>query len=261
MAAFKFARRAYQENQTALELDPRRQDAGLIVGSYQYIVSTRASPVRWLARIGGLESNKTTGIAMIEAAARYPGENQTDALLMLAVIYNRERRYDDALNVLSDLQERYPENRLLWLEAGATALRAGHYQAAKRILDGGFSKLSNAPASRAFGEEALWYYKRGASLVGLRLEAEASSDLRAALRNESPAWIHGRAHAELGKLADLTGNRVVARQEYRMAVQLAKGADDPIGLADAERLEARSYHEAQADVVERNPAPPVRASR
>jgi tetratricopeptide (TPR) repeat protein len=260
-AAFKFARRAYKENCRALELDPRRRDAGLIAGAYQYIVSTRSLPVRWLARIGGLDDNKARGIAMVEAAARYPGENQTDARLVLAVIYNREERYDDALTVLSDLEARYPDNRLLWLEAGATALRAGNFQDAKRMLDGGFTKLSNAPLPWAFGEEALWHYKRGASLVGLRSNAEAALELRAALQKEAQHWVQGRAHTELGKLADLTGDHRAACQEYHLAVQLAKAADDSIGLAGAERLLATPYREARADVVSRRFARPQQAAR
>ena len=193
-AAFKFARRAYKENGRALELDPRRKDAGLIIGAYQYIISTRSLPVRWLARVGGLDGDKARGIEMIEAASRYPGENQTDARMLLSMIYNRERRYDEALAMLADLQARYPDNRLLWLETGATALRAGDFGAAKRHLDGGHAKLSTTPSPRVFGEEALWYYKRGASLVGLRRDAEAASDLRAALRAEGRHWVHARAY-------------------------------------------------------------------
>jgi tetratricopeptide (TPR) repeat protein len=240
-AAFKLARRAYQENGETLSLDPRRQDAGLVVGLYDYIVSTRSLPVRWLARASGLDGNKARGIAMIEAAARYPGENQTDARLLLSLIYNREGRYDEALHVLSDLQARYPDNRLLWLESGATALRAGHYQDATRMLNGGFPKLQNPAALQAFGEEALWRYKRGASLVGLRRNQEAAAELNAALRKEARGWVHGRAHAELGKLADLAGDRGAASREYLTAARLAKAADDAIGAADAERLLARRY--------------------
>jgi tetratricopeptide (TPR) repeat protein len=240
-AAFKFARRAYKENDKALALDPRRKDAGLVIGAYQYIVSTRSLPVRLLARFGGLDSDKARGIEMIEAASRYPGENQTDARMLLAMIYNRERRYDEALAILTDLQARYPDNRLLWLEAGATALRAGDFETARRHLDGGFAKLPTAPFPRVFGEEALWRYKRGAALVGLRRRAEAATELQASLRAEGRHWVHARAHTELGKLADLAGDRQGACQEYGLAITLAKTADDDIGLSEAESLLDKPY--------------------
>jgi tetratricopeptide (TPR) repeat protein len=239
LAAFKYARRGYKENSRALELDPTRHDAGLIVGTYQYIVATRAFPVRWFARMAGVESNKAHGIQLIEAAARYPGENQTDAQLVLMLIYNRERRYDDALRVLRNLQSRYPRNRLLWLEAGATELRAQHFEMAEQLLNEGFAKFSEDPRPRAFGEEALWHYKRGAVRVRLRRIAEAAADLRAALTGDARGWVRGRAHAELGRLADLEGDHRRALLEYRTAVQLAKTAADSIGIADAEQLLSR----------------------
>lgn len=235
-AAFKYARRAYKANARALELDPQRKDAGLIVGAYQYIISNRSLPVRFLARMGGLGADKQTGIALIEAAARYPGENQTDAQMLLAMIYNKEQRYDEALKLLVDLQARYPDNRLLWLEAGATALRAGAFAEAKRHLDAGLAKLATAPPPHVFGEEALWHYKRGAALVGLKRDAEAATELKAALAAEGRHWVHARVHTELGKLADATGNRNGASQEYRLAVNLAKTANDAIGLSEAEDL-------------------------
>ena len=254
LAAFKFARRAYKENSRALELDPKRLDAGLVVGAYQYIVSTRSLPIRWLARVGGMESDKNHGIEMVVNAARYPGENQVDAQLLLALIYNRERRYGEAFDVLTRLQERYPDNRLLWLEAAATALRAGRFREAQQNIDGGFPKLSIASSAPAFGEEALWYYKRGAARVGLHQETEAAADLATALKKQARGWVHGRAHTELGKLADLTGNREAARKEYGLAVELAKSADDSIGLADAQRLLSTPYRQPTASV-----APGVRA--
>ncbi len=260
-SAFSFARRAYKENSRALELDPQRHDAGLVVGAYQYVVSTRSLPIRWLGRIAGLDGNKARGIALIEAAARYPGENQTDARLALVVIYNREHRYDDALAVLSDLEVAYPGNDLLWLEAGATALRAGRFQEAKRMLDEGLSKRSDTSTVRAFGEDALWNYKRGASLVGLHQVGEATSALKTALRKEARDWVRGRAHAELGKLADLSGDRAAARQEYRLAVDIAKAADDSIGSTEAEHLLARPYQQAHLGALSPTIAGPTESAR
>jgi tetratricopeptide (TPR) repeat protein len=242
LTAFSYARRAYKEHQKALEMDPGRKDAGLVVGAYQYILSTRSIAVRFFAHMGGLGTNKTRGLELIEAAARYPGENQTDARLALALIYNRERRYDDALAVLKELSGRYPENRLLWLEAGATALRAKRYQQARQFLDEGLAKRSRATGTLAFGEDALWYYKRGAALVGLGQFAAATADLRTSLSKEGRAWVHGRAHTELGKIADAEGDRRAARQEYTQAVALGKMARDASGQTEAEELLESPYH-------------------
>jgi len=57
--------------------------------------------------------------------------------------------------VLEALQQRFPRNRLLWLEQGATALRAGHAADAARALETGFRKFSTDTRPRMPGEEAL----------------------------------------------------------------------------------------------------------
>src|SRR5207247_5682907 len=53
LGAFRAAREAYDEHERVLELDPRRKDAGLIVGTYRYVVSVLALPLRWVAYVAG----------------------------------------------------------------------------------------------------------------------------------------------------------------------------------------------------------------
>ena len=235
LGAFRSARRAYDAHEQLLELDPSRKDAGLVVGMYRYIVSQLSLPMRMMAYVAGFGGGKELGIKMIEAAASYGRENAADAKFALALIYNREQRYDDALRVLLQLQREFPRNRILWLEAGATALRGRRAAEAERMLDEGLARLRNDSRPRMFGEEALWYLKRGTARLALNRPAEAESDIRRSLQLESRRWVAGRAHAELGKLADLRGNRDAARREFQQAVQLARQDNDPIGEAAAER--------------------------
>ena len=54
LAGFRAARRAYDEHEKVLALDPSRNDAGLIVGTYRYLVSTLSLPMRMLAYVAGL---------------------------------------------------------------------------------------------------------------------------------------------------------------------------------------------------------------
>jgi predicted Zn-dependent protease len=172
---------------------------------------------------------------MIEEAAAYPSESQTDARFALVLLYNREGRYGDALRQLAELQRRYVRNRLLWLEAGATALRAGRAADAESQLNAGLRMLAGDKRERMFGEEALWYEKRGAARVALRRLDDADADLRKAVAaGEARTWVKGRAYAELGKIADLRRNRAAARANFQKAVMLCEEDNDPLG-ADAAR--------------------------
>jgi tetratricopeptide (TPR) repeat protein len=220
------ARRAYHEHERVLELDPRRKDAGLIVGLYQYGIAGLPAPLRVLAHIVGFSGQRENGIRLVEDAARYPSDVQPNALFTLILIYNREKWYDDALRVIGELQQRFPRNRLLWLEAGNTALRAGRPAVAKAALEEGLVRLSLDPRPRAFGEDARWRYAYGAALVALKEDAAAERELRAALKGGSREWVRGRVHKELGKLADRAGDHARALEEYREADRLCHADHD-----------------------------------
>ncbi|HEY8535148.1 MAG TPA: hypothetical protein VIL25_01830 [Vicinamibacterales bacterium] len=234
--AFRNARRAYDLHERVLELDPSRHEAGLIVGTYRYAVSTLAFPMRWMAYLVGFGRDETRGLALIEAAARHPNEAQDDARFALMLLYNREKRYDDALAVIDVLMKRFPRNRILLLEAGGTAIRARRFAEAERLLTEGIDRLPQDPRPRAYGEEALWFYKRGLARRALRQLDAADGDLARARRVEARPWVHARIELERGKIADLRGRRDVARSAYEAAIRLARKGNDPAARAEAERF-------------------------
>lgn len=230
------ARRAYHEHERVLELDPRRKDAGLVVGMYRYAVAALSAPLRLMARLAGFGGGRERGLRMVEEAARYPSDVQSNALFTLVLLYNREARYDDALRVIGELQRRYPRNRLLWLEAGHTALRAGRPADARAALEEGLRRLSQDLRPRAAGEAARWSYAHGAALVALREVDAAERELRAALAGATRDWVRGRAHRELGKLADLSGNRPGALEAYRLAERFCRQDHDAECSEEVKRL-------------------------
>lgn len=234
--AFRAAREAYEEHETVLSLAPHRKDAGLIVGTYRYIVATLSLPLRWVAYMAGFGGNRERGMRLIEEAAAYGGENQTDARFALILLHNREKRYDDALKQLARLREDFPRNRLVWLESGSTALRGGRPAEAERYLNEGFTRFAGDTRPRMFGEEALWHYKRGTARAGVGRTADAEADLRQALRLAGRNWVYARTHLELGKLALKAGNKDAAHVELRAAATLGDSDNDPVTANEARRL-------------------------
>ena len=236
LAGFRAAHRSYEEEERALQLDPQRKDAGLIVGTYRYIVSTLALPMRLMAYVSGFSGGKEVGLKMIEETAATHGENRTDAQFTLVLLYNRERRYDDAMRVLSELRREYPRNRLILLEAGATANRARRAGEAETLLTEGIDLLSHDTRPRIPGEAALWHYKRGAARVMLGHREDALTDLRIALSPDAAGWVQGRAHVELARLAQAQGDHGAVRREAEAAAALCEKNGDPICVAEAKKL-------------------------
>jgi tetratricopeptide (TPR) repeat protein len=235
LSAFRSAREAYDEHEKVLSLAPQRGDAGLVVGTYRYIVATLSLPFRMVAYVAGFGGGRERGLSLVEGAAAYGGENQTDARFALTLLYNRERRYDDALKQLAVLRETYPRNRLVWLESGSTLLRAGRVADAARVLNEGLARFADDRRPRMFGEDALWHYKRGTAFAALG-RAEAGAELKQAIADEGRKWVHGRAHVELGKLALKAGNRTAAREEFRAAIPLCESDNDQAWADEARRL-------------------------
>ena len=158
--AFGAARRAYKTAQRAAALAPDDPDPRLILGTYRYVVSGLSLPSRMVAYVAGMDGDRARGLQLIEQAAASASPVRTEARFALTLLYNREKRWDDALGVLAQLRGDYPRNRLLWLETGATALRAGRPTDALRWLSAGIDMTARDTRRRMFGEEALWRLKR-----------------------------------------------------------------------------------------------------
>lgn len=235
-AGFKAARRAYDEHEAALTIDPGMRDAGLIVGMYRYVVSTLSLPLRMMAYVAGFGGGRERGIEIMEDTARHGGESRTDAMFALVLVHNRERRYDDALRILSDLRARYPRNRLVLLEAGSTALRAKRYQQAVGLLTEGLAMVGRETRPLIPGERALWQYKRGTAHAGLGQIEAARADLAAATSPGAQAWVAGRAHAELARIALRTRDHGTARTHAARSESLCREGSDPRCVDDARQL-------------------------
>jgi hypothetical protein len=123
----------------------------------------------------------------------------------------------------------------------STNLRAGRPRQALTAIEAGYAKFANDQRPRAFGEAARWRYAHGAALSGVQQVARAESELRAVLRIEAPEWLRGRAHLELGKLADLAGNRGLAIEEYRTAQRIGRAEDDSTSEEEAAKLLRAPY--------------------
>jgi tetratricopeptide (TPR) repeat protein len=236
MAGFRAARRSYDAQEQVLELDPRRREAGLIVGTYRYLVSTLSLPMRLVAYVAGFGGGKEKGLRLVEETADAGGENRTDAEFALVLLYNREKRYADAMRVLEHLRHTYPRNRLVLLEEGATATRAERPAEAETLLTDGLAMLARDTRPRIPGEEALWHYKRAAARVMLRKRDGALEDLRLALAPSAAPWVQGRAHLEMARLAVQQGDRAAAQREAEAASAICTQGNDPICVAEAKKI-------------------------
>ena len=235
LGAMREAKRAYDLQEYVLEHAPARTEAGLVVGTYRYLVSTLSLPARWMAYVVGFGGGKERGISLIEEAAE-ADETHVDATVALLLVYNRERRYGDAVRLARELEREFPKNRLFVLEEGAAATRAGRPTEAEAALSRGLAAYNRDERPKFPGERAVWLYKRAVARLALHRLPEAQADLDTALEERPDDWTRGRIQLELGRLADLEGRRPDALSAYRQAERLCAARNDASCARDAGQL-------------------------
>ncbi len=226
-AAFRSARRAFDLQNEVLKRDPRRAPAGVIVGTYRYLVASQPVYVRWIAYLAGFGGDKELAISLLEAASHDP-LSRIEAKVGLLLIYSREGRHREAMRIAHELSIELPRNRLFVLEEGSAAIRAGLAGDADTVLTAGLAAFEKDTRPKIPSEHALWLYKRGLARLNLNHPADATADLRRALTVNPLPWVEGRVRVALGQLADLAGRRAEAVAEYLKALALCDaGADAP----------------------------------
>lgn len=239
-AAFRTAKRAFDAQEAVLEQDPRHPQASVVVGTYRYLVSRLGLPTRWLAYIAGFGGGTERGIAMLEQALEAGGATM-EAGTALLLIYSREGRHEDAYRLAQRLAAHYPDNRLLVLEAGGAAARAGLAADAVRILSSGLARLDGDPRPKVPGERAIWLYQLGQARLQMGRPEEAARALEAALEHGPHGWMRGRVLVALGKLDDIAGRRGDAQAHYREARRICEALDDTICEREVKRLQERPF--------------------
>ncbi len=234
-AAFVEGRRAVRTMTRVRQQDKQHREAALILGMYRYAASTLSWPKRMLASAAGIPGDRAGGIALLEAAAAPPAETATDAALLLVIVYNREGRHADAMRHLRQLRERHPANRLLALNAAATALATCDAAAAVATITAGLATHPKFDQPRVLGERAMWYYIRGAARAKLA-DHGAVDDLREALASNPRDWIRARTHLEFARLALQSGDERQARLELDAAARYGGRGGDSVAVSAAEQL-------------------------
>src|SRR5262249_55769717 len=135
-------------------------------GTYDYVVGVIPVVFRGFVGLFGIRSaGKEAGIQQLEIAAAKGRRASTDAKMVLAVIYSREKRYDDAVRMMTELHAKYPRNFLFELA------KASNYRKMKRWDDAAatYEQVLAKTESKQYGYERIRvekiYYLLGTSNV------------------------------------------------------------------------------------------------
>lgn len=205
------------------ELEPDNVDAGLIPAIYDYVTGSLPVGYRILGFLAGYHGDRNRGIESLQSVAKDGRSNRVDAEIMLAAIYRRERRAQDAIPLLEDLIQRFPRNFLLRFEIvqmysdlgdKSTALaEIARVRDLRQNIAAGFADLMPEKIDYLEGNLLFWYNDLDEALNDMKKVTAKTRDLD--LNTGLMSWMR------LGQIYDLKGRRVPAIAAYKRAVTMA----------------------------------------
>lgn len=111
-ASFKEMKTARAMAEQLLAEHPEYYDAWVAVGVENYMLSTKAAPLRWLLRLGGGQTDRTVGLEKLRLASEKGHYLLPFARLLLAVAALRDHHTDSARDILESLAKEFPHNAL-----------------------------------------------------------------------------------------------------------------------------------------------------
>jgi tetratricopeptide (TPR) repeat protein len=205
------------------DLEPGNIDAQLIPATYDYVTGSLPLGYRLLGFVAGYHGDRNRGIRALQSVAQNGGSSRADAETILAAIYRREHRPQDAIPLLEDLIQRFPRNYLLRFEMVQMHSDLGNKPLALAEIDRiwelqrtaapGYQDLLPGKIDYLEGNLLFWYDDLIQALDHLKKAAAKARelDLNTAIM----------ACMRLGQTYDLAGRRALAIAAYRKAIALA----------------------------------------
>lgn len=219
-AAYRAGRRARKWHNKLIELDPSFADAYLVPGIYEYATASLKRSVKVLAFLIGIRGSKDKGLQYIRKAAE-GNRAYWGARLSLVVLDTREKRYEQALAHLRELESSFPKNPLFTFEKGWVYLLKKDWPAARSIYNDvrnkqqlqtpNFGRIPSSVVSLRLGESFLFDAKFTESIAHFN-EGLRSRDLSNTVRS--------LLHLRKGQAYDGLDRREEARTEYQATVRL-----------------------------------------
>ena len=211
-ASRKFAQRA-------LDADPSYIDAKIILGLHDYIVGSLSWTFKAMGFLAGIHGDRDGGIRTLEAVAASGINNRSDAKILLAAIYRREKHPAQAVPLLEGMIAAYPRNYIFRLELAQMLGDLGDREKSIATLDTVAQLEPNKAEKIAFlkGNLLFWFdeYERAIPelqrAVNHRDQLDLNTGLLACLR--------------LGQTLDLLNRHPEAVEAYKQGIALSPNSD------------------------------------
>jgi tetratricopeptide (TPR) repeat protein len=185
-------------------------DAYLSVGMYDYIVGSLPLAVKILVFFGGVHGSKKEGLAAVERVYHQGVYGKDEAGVLLVMLYDREKRRIDSLNVLHELSKKFPENFLFALERAMAQANLKRFEESYQTFE---SILTNNRAMISM-PDIIHYQYAEALFAGKNWNAALNHYVEATKSKKAPESLKTMAMLAEGRCFDAMGQRDNALKQY-----------------------------------------------
>ena len=223
--ALKDATQARKNHNRVTEIDPKIVDAKLVQGAHDYVVGSLPFTYKMLGFLVGYRGDKDEGVRALKRVATEGANNRVDAQILLAAIYRRERRPEDAIPLLDEMIKKFPRNHLLRLELVQMYADKGDKNAALEVLrkleelkrGGQYPSMPIEKVYYSRGNLLFWYHDYDQALANLARVTPRAKEIDT--NTGMNAWLR------TGQSYDVKGERKKATDAYWMAINSAPDSD------------------------------------
>ena len=219
--AFSNGNKAYSLCKQLIEENPNYYDAYLTTGLYEYIVGNIPWYLRWMVFVIGAHGSKQEGLEHLKVASEKGQYIKNEAQLVLMVLYVRERRYDEALEIARSLNDRYSRSFLFPLNVAQILQMSGRKEQAIAL----FLQVEKRAEAKEPNFDRLplqsYRFNLGVDLMNMgKLDAAEEKFRETIADTQTPQREKVLSHLRLARILDWKGQQSDAIKEYRIVLSL-----------------------------------------
>ncbi len=216
LSSMQHGTEAVEAHRMVIKRYPQFADAYLSIGMYNYVVGKLPAPVKILMLLGGVRGSKEEGLKQLEKTLQQGHLARDEAAVILVVLYDREKRHEDALKLLQKLWDKYPSNPVFQFETATMLTKLGRLPESISI----YERLLKEEAAQNYLLDFI-HFEYAEILFSMASWEKAYQHYLSARRvmNQTPVGLISMSHLRSGQCLNAMGKNSDATIEYQFVLK------------------------------------------
>jgi tetratricopeptide (TPR) repeat protein len=216
LSSLQHGKEAVGIHKKLLKNHPNFADAYMSVGLYNYVIGKLPRAMKILMMLGGVKGSKEVGLQQLERTLHHGKLARDEAAIVLAVLYDREKRQEDSLKLLRRLSEKYPTNPVFRFESATMLTKLGRLPDSIAILE---SLLKDEKARNYMLDFIQFDYAEILFSMGSWQKAYERYLAARRVKENTPVGLITMSHLRSGQCLDAMGKNSEASIEYKYVLK------------------------------------------